>query len=252
VASITYTVDGVARRASVSGASADVPVSSDGVHTVKYAAKDAAGNTEVQKTIVVRVDRTAPSVAISSPGAGAALPVGAGVNAGYACSDGTSGVAACEGSAPAGSALDTRSPGARLLRVTARDRAGNSASADRNWSVFAPAAPPAKPGPAPAPKPAAAPPAAKLPSARRCVSRRRFRITLAKPSDDPLRSAEVFIGSKRVRKISGRKLKAPVDLRGLPKGKFRVRVIAKTRSGRTLTVKRTYRTCVAKRRRAKR
>ena len=59
----------------------------------------------------------------------------------------------------------------------------------------------------------------------------------------------MFINGKRVRRIRGSKLTAPIDLRGLPKGKFKVRVAAKTRSGRKLSIKRTYRTCVAKRRR---
>ncbi len=34
-----------------------------------------------------------------------------------------------------------------------------------------------------------------------------------------------------------------VDLRGLPAGRYRVRVVARTDTGRTLRITRTYRTC---------
>jgi Tol biopolymer transport system component len=243
VASVTYTVDG--KKTTATGAAKDVPLSADGVHTLAYFATDKAGNASAARSLVVRVDRTPPAVAFGSPAAGAAHVVGTSVTAAYSCSDGGSGVVGCDGSTPAGGPLDTGAPGARTLAVTARDRAGNTATVDRAWSVVA------RPQPVVVvtPKLGKAPPAATLPSTRRCVSRRRFRIRLARPSGDPLRSAEVFIGSKRVRRIRGRKLTTPIDLRGLPKGKFKVRVVVKTRSGRKLSITRTYRTCVPKRRR---
>ena len=93
--------------------------------------------------------------------------------------------------------------------------------------------------PAPPDPPAGAPPstaAATLPSSRRCVSRRRFRIRLRAPRGDPLTSARVFVNGKRVKVLRGNRLTAPIDLRGLPKGRFRVKVTATTRSGRSADV----------------
>jgi alpha-D-xyloside xylohydrolase len=83
--------------------------------------------------------------------------------------------------------------------------------------------------------------AASLP--RRCASRRRFRIRLRRGLD----SARVYVNGRRVRTLRGRRLRARVDLRGLPRGRFTVRVVGRTRSGRTLVATRRYRTCVPRR-----
>ena len=48
--------------------------------------------------------------------------------------------------------------------------------------------------------------------------------------------------------IRGRRLRAPVNLRGLPKGTFTVRIVATRTNGRRITGRRTYHTCVPKRR----
>jgi hypothetical protein len=94
-------------------------------------------------------------------------------------------------------------------------------------------------------------PAATLPSSRRCVSRRRFRIKLRPaPRGDRHRSAEVRINgrrAKRVRARGGKRIRTTIDLRGLPKGTVRVTVTVRTARGRTLRSARTYRTCVPKR-----
>jgi ABC-2 type transport system ATP-binding protein len=80
-----------------------------------------------------------------------------------------------------------------------------------------------------------------LPAARRCVSRRRFAIRLR---GRRLRSAKVWVAGKRVpvRRRAGR-LRAVVDMRGMPKRRVRVRVVARTNSGRVIRERRTYRTC---------
>ncbi|HEX8105592.1 MAG TPA: CocE/NonD family hydrolase C-terminal non-catalytic domain-containing protein, partial [Solirubrobacteraceae bacterium] len=93
--------------------------------------------------------------------------------------------------------------------------------------------------------PPAAPAAAKLPSARSCRSKRRFRIRLRRLRHDRIRSARVTVNGKRVKVVRGkRRLRAPVDLRGLPKGTYRVMVTLRTARGRTLRSVRTYHTCV--------
>jgi predicted acyl esterase len=85
-------------------------------------------------------------------------------------------------------------------------------------------------------------PSATLPSAHRCASRRSFRIRLRRG----IRSATVTVNGKRAKVLRGKRLRAPVDLRGLPKGTFRVTVTARTTSGRVLRSARTYHTCVAR------
>jgi hypothetical protein len=82
--------------------------------------------------------------------------------------------------------------------------------------------------------------AALLPSARKCVSRRRFRIHVPRR----LRAVRVRVDGRRVRV---RRHMAIVDLRGLRKGRFRVRITAKTTSGRAVRATRRYRTCTPRR-----
>ncbi|HEX8101731.1 MAG TPA: TIM-barrel domain-containing protein, partial [Solirubrobacteraceae bacterium] len=83
-----------------------------------------------------------------------------------------------------------------------------------------------------------------LPSARRCRSKRVFRIHLRRK----LRRAKVSVDGRRVRvrRRSGR-LTARVDLRGKRRGTYRVRVVGFTRRGRRLTGVRTYHTCRSRR-----
>lgn len=112
------------------------------------------------------------------------------------------------------------------------------------------------PNPTPSPTPIATPApvpsfasVVTLPSARRCVSRRRFRIRLRTPKGETITDARVFVNGKRVRVVRGSRLRAPVDLRGLPKGRFTVKIEVRTKSGRTIRGTRRYRTCTPKRRR---
>jgi ABC-2 type transport system ATP-binding protein len=83
-----------------------------------------------------------------------------------------------------------------------------------------------------------------LPASRSCTSRRSFLIHLRRPGANRLRSAKVWVDGKRVkvRRKQGR-LAAVVNLRGKPKQVVTVKVRAKTRSGRTVTETRRYRTC---------
>jgi hypothetical protein len=120
---------------------------------------------------------------------------------------------------------------------------------------------PAKPNPTPAPAaptPAPAtpttpttPPATDdglgLPSTRACVSRRSFKIRLRPPRALGAKSATVFVNGRRKATVKGRKLRVPVNLRGLPAGKVTVKVVIKGKGGKTATATRKYRTCAKKR-----
>lgn len=128
-----------------------------------------------------------------------------------------------------------------------------------------PAGPPTSPALLPSSSPAVAPTAQErrlataspavvaralgLPPARRCQSRRRFVIRLREPHGVRLRSARVTVAGRTVmaRRRGGR-LTAFVDLRGLPRARFVVRIAATTVSQKTLRATRAYRTCRPKRR----
>jgi hypothetical protein len=91
------------------------------------------------------------------------------------------------------------------------------------------------------------PQAVGLPSARRCVSGRHFAIHLRKVRGEKVVSAKVFVKGKRVKTVKGKQLTVAIDLRGLPKGKFVVRIVVTTVSGKRYSGKRTYRTCTGRR-----
>jgi hypothetical protein len=92
-----------------------------------------------------------------------------------------------------------------------------------------------------------------LPAARSCISRRSFQIRVRAPRGQRLRSAQVFVNGKRVRASRrGRRAVGSVNLRGLPAGTVHVRVVARTSSGHRMVLRRTYRTCAAKKQKAKR
>ena len=81
---------------------------------------------------------------------------------------------------------------------------------------------------------------------RSCASRRRFTIRLRVPRGERAVSATVRVNGKRVAVRRGARLTAPVNLRGLPKGRFSVRITLKLADGRTVTGVRRYRTCTPK------
>ena len=109
-----------------------------------------------------------------------------------------------------------------------------------------PVAPP-RPAVRPVQPPAAGVP---LPGNRRCTSRRRFPIRLRAPEGQRLRSAKVYVNGRkvRVRKVQGR-LTATIDLRGLRRSRYVVKVVAVTGQGRRVVSQRRYRTCTPNKRR---
>ena len=78
------------------------------------------------------------------------------------------------------------------------------------------------------------------PSAKRCVSHRRFQIRLPKT----VRSARVTVNGKRVKTFRrGGRLRSTIDLRGRTRSTMKVKVVARTKGGRTLHQTRTYHVC---------
>lgn len=83
-------------------------------------------------------------------------------------------------------------------------------------------------------------------AARVCTSRRSFRIRVRSKRRDPVVGATVSVNGKRVKTLKGKRVSAPVVLRGLPKGTFLVKITATTRKGRKISGTRRYKTCTPK------
>jgi hypothetical protein len=102
------------------------------------------------------------------------------------------------------------------------------------------------PEPTTQPPPAVPQPAAAVQAqqSRPCRSRRSFRIRIRVPKGKRAKSAVVRVNGKRVRVVRGKRLRAPVRLTGLPKGRFVVRITVRLRNGKKLTGRRVYHTCI--------
>jgi hypothetical protein len=83
-----------------------------------------------------------------------------------------------------------------------------------------------------------------LPSAKQCVSHRRFTIHIRKLPGITWVSAIVKINGKRVKTVKRAQITALISLVGLPKGSFVLSITAKASNGRTVTGTRTYHTCI--------
>jgi uncharacterized delta-60 repeat protein len=86
-----------------------------------------------------------------------------------------------------------------------------------------------------------------LPSARRCISRRSFKIRLRIPRGGKPILATVKVNGRQVKVVKGARLKAGINLTGLPKGRFTVGIAVKLADGKSLNGQRRYRTCTPKR-----
>jgi hypothetical protein len=146
-----------------------------------------------------------------------------------------------------------------VIAITVRPATAADCGADA--ACLASIASGATPAPAPVPPPsttssasttAQAVFAGSAPTAKACVSRRRFRIRLVDRKRDPIVAATVRVNGKTVQvlnaRLGGRTRKISyVDLRGLPaSNSIRVTITARLKSKKTLRGTRTYRTCSAK------
>jgi NHL repeat-containing protein len=74
-----------------------------------------------------------------------------------------------------------------------------------------------------------------------CVSKRSFKIRLRTRND--IKRAVVRVNGKRVKVRLGRRVTAPVDLRGLPEGRVAVEIRLETTTGEVINGRRVYHTC---------
>jgi hypothetical protein len=75
------------------------------------------------------------------------------------------------------------------------------------------------------------------------MSRRSFRIRIRQKPGLTYSQAIVAVNGKRVGVLTGRRLTSGVSLRGLPAGRYTVRITVITTDGRVITGTRRYRTC---------
>lgn len=86
-----------------------------------------------------------------------------------------------------------------------------------------------------------------VPSAKKCLSVRHFQIHLLDPKYDPLKTVSVTIKGRKITTArKGRYVVATLNLKGLPKGAFTVKIRATTVLGHHLSTNRTFHTCVKK------
>jgi hypothetical protein len=80
-----------------------------------------------------------------------------------------------------------------------------------------------------------------LPPATGCVSRRKFSIRVRAPKGVAVATTTVYVNRRKAG--TGRGSAAVINLKGLPRGKVKVKVVAVLSDGRSLVISRTYRTC---------
>jgi len=136
VKEVSYTLSGAqSGGGTVQDDSTSFTVGSEGVTTVAYGGVDFAGNSAPQRTLSVRIDRTAPAITVGAPAEGARVTRGSSLTASYSCADPLSGVSSCAGTVASGGALPTGTLGPASFTVTGRDLAGNVTTLTRSYTV---------------------------------------------------------------------------------------------------------------------
>ena len=122
-----YTLDGSAQQSGTS-----VAISTEGTHTLQFWSVDNAGNTETAKTVLVKIDKTPPTINhTQSPAPNANGWNNADVTVTFTCADiGGSGVATC--TAPQTVTTEGQN---QPVPGTAADNAGNSATDPATVSI---------------------------------------------------------------------------------------------------------------------
>ena len=100
-------------------------------------ATDLEGNTATA-TVSISLDKTGPTVTITSPAQDAVFRLSDNLLAAWAASDSLSGIDSESGTAATGSPIDTSTQGLNTFTVTATDLAGNTTMVTHSYSVLVP------------------------------------------------------------------------------------------------------------------
>ena len=126
VKQVTYQV-GAQSQVVVPGGSKTLLFNTEGVYPLTFFAADNAGNVEATQSLLVRIDKTAPTIASSqTPPANGAGWNNSDVTVTFSCADALSGVATC--ASPTTVSTDGAN---QVITGAAVDRAGNSATVSR-------------------------------------------------------------------------------------------------------------------------
>ncbi|MGN6271658.1 MAG: Ig-like domain repeat protein [Protaetiibacter sp.] len=133
-----YTIDGGPEIRASNGIS--YPLTGDGEHTVRFRGEDHQGNFSDWQESTIRVDATAPVIALYGIVDGGRYAVGEELFVEYQCGDATSGLVGddCTADLPDGARVDTTTPGDYTFTIRATDLAGNTTRIVRSYSVVAP------------------------------------------------------------------------------------------------------------------
>ncbi len=92
-----------------------------------------------------------------------------------------------------------------------------------------------------------------LAKSKQCRSRRALTIRIRAPRPGVrLRSAKVLVNGRVVRTLRGKRTRARIDLRGLPRGTYAVRILVTTTKGLRFSATRRYHVCTGQRLHSKR
>jgi len=113
-------------------------ITTSGQTTVMYRSTDKVGNVEAAHTVVVRIDKTAPTITVRAPQSYGTYLQGQVVTADWSATDAASGInAGSTSSSPVanGAPLPTSTFGTKTFTVVATDNAGNSRTRTVTYSV---------------------------------------------------------------------------------------------------------------------
>ena len=123
---------------SVAGSSTSILITTEGVTTVTYHARDNAGNVEADRTLVIRLDKTPPT--LTMPTLAPSYTFDGTVTLNFSTSDGVSGVGSSQATfngstVTSGTTVTLTKAGTNTFTLTATDEAGNTASQSTSFSA---------------------------------------------------------------------------------------------------------------------
>lgn len=123
-------------------------------------------------------------------------------------------------------------------RVVATNASGTSYGADKTFTTFIHPASPPPPVVKPKPKVTIG-----LPSNQRCRATRTLSLKPRIAKGGTITAVSVYVKGKRVKRVTGTKARRTIKLTKLPRGSYTLEVRVTTKDGRTVKIRKRYRTC---------